>query len=318
MPHYLRGYCERADGDVPAGTPLRFVASTEGVGRDGYIIDSTAWQLDAYRANPAVLWSHDYTGQRPPIGRAEQVWVEDGRLMADIRFDQDDEFAKQIEGKYRSGVLNAVSVGWDTQEVQPADAPNVRGRITRAELLDISAVSIPGDPSALMERQRRALAGMGQALLDLVGEPEREDSARSEWRQAATGMVALFAGADPRPEEERRAEYRRLCRGYERADRTPPEYLEAAHCAALTGDELRGLFLEGEPEIAPEAFTRAGAVLSARNLSDLEQAVSLVQSVIQRARKESDGAAADDDTQEERAVDDVVSRLHAVMMGDSR
>lgn len=320
MPHYLRGYCERAaDGD--AGTAIRFVASTEGIGRDGYIIDSGAWQIDAYRANPAVLWSHDYTGQRPPIGRASDIWVEDGKLMADIVFDQQDEFARQIEGKYRRGVLNAVSVGWDTQEVAPSDNPGVRGRITRAELLDISAVSIPGDPNALMERQRRALAGVGQALLDLV-EPDvteaataPEVSARATWEETAAAMVALYTTGAQGPDDERLAAYRRLSRDYARLGRTAPEWLEGEHVAALAAGELRGVFLEGEAEMVPEHFeARAGKVLSRANLQDLQDAVDTIQRVIDRARS-SDDAPADDN---ERAADDVLVRLHQMMTGVSQ
>lgn len=57
-----------------------------------------------------------------------------------MTFDPDDEFARAIERKCRNGFLNTVSVGWDS-----------RGDTN--ELLDISAVPVPGDPDALMERQ---------------------------------------------------------------------------------------------------------------------------------------------------------------------
>jgi hypothetical protein len=34
-----------------------------------------------------------------------------------------DEFARQVERKYRNGFINAVSVGWDTLEMAPSDNP---------------------------------------------------------------------------------------------------------------------------------------------------------------------------------------------------
>jgi len=141
---------------APTG-PLRFIASTPGVKRDGAAIDQTMWSLEHYRANPIVLWVHDYWGEHLPIGRAT-VLVEGEKLIADVEFDQNDDFAKQVESKYRRGYLHAVSVGWDNFEVD--------GR-TMHELLDISAVPVPGDPDALIQRQVRGMRNLQDAI-DLV------------------------------------------------------------------------------------------------------------------------------------------------------
>lgn len=150
---YVRAYREEPDpqAEPPAeGAPLRFVASTENVARDGLTIKADAWQLDNYRKNPVVLWAHDYT--QPPIARSD-VALEDGRLIASVTFDQGDEFAKAIERKYRAGFLHSVSVGWDTQE-------NEGSTVIRAELLDISAVPVPGDPDALIQRMGVMQSGL--------------------------------------------------------------------------------------------------------------------------------------------------------------
>jgi hypothetical protein len=50
------------------------VASTESEDRVGDVILASGWELDAYLANPVILWAHDYS--RPAIGKAEKVWVE--------------------------------------------------------------------------------------------------------------------------------------------------------------------------------------------------------------------------------------------------
>lgn len=147
MTQYLRAFCERSADDVGDGAgPLRFTASTEGVKRDGKNLRAEEWDLDNYRRNPVVLWVHDYMGRNLPIGRAD-VRVDGGRLVADVIFDSEDEFARQVEGKYRRGFLNAVSVGWGDEG-------------ERNELLDISAVPVPADPDALIERERRALTDL--------------------------------------------------------------------------------------------------------------------------------------------------------------
>lgn len=175
-PRYLRAY--RADGGQSTDTgPMRFVASTENVARDGLAIAADGWQLANYRKNPIVLWAHDYFGNRPPIGRAD-VKVDGKELLADITFDAGDPFAADIERKYRQGFLSAVSVGWDTIELdgkkpEPGDLANIffggaaGHTVTKAELLDISAVPVPGDPDALKERAVRGLVDIS-GLTDLL------------------------------------------------------------------------------------------------------------------------------------------------------
>ena len=144
---FVRGF----RGEDEEGGRITFVASTPGVKRDGMDLDPAAWYLDNYQRNPVVLWSHGYLSDRLPIGRAE-VWVEERGLVAAVTFDQEDGFAREVESKYRRGFLNAVSVGWTLR--------NDREQEEQYELLDISAVPVPGDPDALMERQRVGLRGV--------------------------------------------------------------------------------------------------------------------------------------------------------------
>lgn len=160
---FLRALAEGIEEETEG--PIRFVASTEDMARDGLIIEAQGWQLEDYRLNPVVLWAHDYWGERLPLGRAE-VEIVEGRLIAEVVFDQADDFARQVEGKYRRGFLNAVSVGWNTLE-------RSEERVTKAELLDISAVPVPADPNALMERQRVGLRSLRRDLATVLGEIER-------------------------------------------------------------------------------------------------------------------------------------------------
>jgi HK97 family phage prohead protease len=160
----LYAFCERRGtraADKP-GSPIRFIASTEDVARDGLIIESTAWDLAAYKRNPVILWGHDLMGSRPPIGKAVDIAVRERRLIADIVFDQDDPFARDVERKYRTGFLNAVSVSWDTRKIAPGTPP----RVTKAELLEISAVPVPSDAGALVAG--RGLRQRSQATYDPV------------------------------------------------------------------------------------------------------------------------------------------------------
>jgi hypothetical protein len=273
---------QRSVADAAPGTPIRFIVATNQVGRDGLIIETGAWLLDNYRKNPVVLWGHDYTGRRLPIGRAV-VMIEGTDLMADVTFDIEDEFALQIDRKYRRGFLNTTSVGWETLEMRPSQTGQPM-RVTKAELLDISAVPVPGDPRALIQRAKQA------ALADLA-DPDTDtppDDPNEAWEQDAAQMVRLFL-PNALSERERRIQYNRLSKSYRKAGKEAPEFLTKGDLAPFGPDEVRGLFFEGEGDLFPDLFdtlnTRAGAVLSARNMNDLEEIVRLAQGMLERAKK---------------------------------
>lgn len=308
---YIRGLITRADMPTDAGTPIRFVASTQGVARDGLEIPVAAWNLDNFRRNPVVLWAHDYSGARPPIGKAD-VFVDGDQLMADVTFDQADEFARSIEAKYRGGFLHSVSVGWDTQAMEPSDTTNSRGRVTRADLLDISAVPVPGDPNALIARQARALAAIAEAVDNSTTEPQPEAAG---WSRTAADMVALYRDTAHGRGYDFAERYRRLARDYDRAGRVAPEFLEPTAIEVLGVEGIRALFVEGEPEMYPDAFeARAGAVLSRENLADLADAIAAIQRVMERGNKKKPDedtfrAAEVVETEAVATADDTLARI---------
>lgn len=155
MPHtsaqFLRAFREGDAGDGP----LVFTASTAGVKRDGLDLRASGWRIDSFQRNPVILWAHDRRAL--PIGRGSAS-VENDRLRIAVEFDQDDEFARQIEGKFRRGFLNGVSVGWRFVDAEGGDLE--WWRMTKEELRDeafyelteLSAVPVPSDPDALAER----------------------------------------------------------------------------------------------------------------------------------------------------------------------
>lgn len=227
--------------DAEPGTPITFIASTEGEKRDGKDLSVDNWSLENYRKNPVFLWSHDYWGSRLPIGRAEAYVDQAARLLkTDVVFDQDDEFARQVENKYRKGFLHTVSVGWDEVEID--------GKL-RYDLLDISGVTVPGDPDAVMERQYRALKEIFETDEGAGSEPTPEElSDEKHWERAAAEMAGLFSPECELEDSERTSEYHRICKEYRKLEKTPPELLSMGAVTALGAEELRGLFLEGEDQ----------------------------------------------------------------------
>lgn len=337
MTRYLRAFAERAADMATAepGTPIRFIASTENVARDGLVIEAAGWDLENFQRNPVFLWAHDMMGARPPIGKVDAS-VKGKRLMADVTFDQGDEFARAIESKYRNGFLNAVSVSWDTREYAPPKAQGAAPRVTKAELLEISGVPVPSDPGALAQRQARALRDLASELEQLAPADPSDDppapdtrplagshipvtktmiedaapgATEDAWEDAAAAMCRLYLPGMRMTERERRREYHRLAKQYRLASRECPEWIALDDLASFTARELRGLFLEGEPDLFPELFRstagqRAGAVLSKRNRDDIEQAIGLLTGVLRRAEKEAEQAASEADEDAERGMDD--------------
>jgi len=112
------------------------------------------------------------------------------------------------------------------------------------------------------------------------------------WRGVAAAMARLFQAGTEIPEADRRGVYNHLTRHYQQFDKTAPEFRSGAELALLGPEEIRGLFLEGEAiaynrPMSTDMLARAGAMLSARNKGDLEQAVTLIQAVLERATKET-------------------------------
>ncbi len=137
-----------------AGGALTFVASTGAVDRHGDTVAPEGWRLDVYRDNPVVLWAHDY--RRPAIGRTQSVWRDGGALLARLEF-APTEFAREVEGLYRQGYQQGVSVGFRPlrfEERRDARTGAFLGiRFLEQELLEISAVPVPANRGALMARR---------------------------------------------------------------------------------------------------------------------------------------------------------------------
>lgn len=151
------------------------VASTGDVDRDGEVIDPKGWDVTNYKNNPVILFGHAWN--ELPIGIAENVTFDDKGLYITGRFASDEANPKagHVRRLYEEGILRSVSVGFIPRERNG----NV---ITKSELLELSFVPIPANPSA---RARALEKGLDVDLLDT---PHEE--------------VTPQAPAEPAPEQE--------------------------------------------------------------------------------------------------------------------
>ena len=148
---------------------LSFIASTATPDRYGDIIEQSGWELSSYRKNPVILFNHN--PQEMPIGKGF-VEVVDNALMIDVEFDMEDERAARIARKAERGFLNAVSVGFNPIESVPrAELPDghyAKGLsgtyFPKAELLEVSIVTIPANSEAVAAKDYYALINKQQAI----------------------------------------------------------------------------------------------------------------------------------------------------------
>ena len=130
---------------------VEVVIATGDIARDGHILVPGGVDLTNYLRNPVVLWQHS---PDDPVGNAENVRVEGDKIVARVRFAPTgiSEVADRTRGLVKSGVIQAVSVGFEPLDGLPLDPAKPRGgqRFTKWDLLEFSFVSVPADTGAIV------------------------------------------------------------------------------------------------------------------------------------------------------------------------
>ena len=183
---------------------ISYVVSDETPDRMGDIIRVKGWNLKQYAKNPVILWAHDGSSV-PPIGRASNVrrrYAPEARLTADVEFAPREayEFADTIYQLANRGFIRATSVGFlplETEEVDEKARQKLGlGRYgqlyTKTELMEVSVVAVPANPSALEVGAK-----------ELVHEGVIEKT-----------MLAKFLQAYPKDEETALKNIRAVCRSF--------------------------------------------------------------------------------------------------------
>lgn len=118
------------------------VASTEATDRHGEVVSQSGWDLKNFKQNPILLYMHDHT---KPLGKATRIWIEKvsgkPKLMFKGMISTATDYGKAAKQLMDEGILNSFSVGFRIQEMDGQT-------ITKAELHEISLVSVPANPEA--------------------------------------------------------------------------------------------------------------------------------------------------------------------------
>lgn len=125
------------------GATFKVIATNETRDRDGEIIKVTGWNFDNYMKNPVILSNHNYKIENI-VGRATRIYVENGNVIIEGVF-AETPAGVLAQSLYDGGFLKTVSVGFIPKERDKADYRT----ITQAELLEVSFVPVPSNPTAL-------------------------------------------------------------------------------------------------------------------------------------------------------------------------
>lgn len=137
---------------------MDFVLSDESLNEYGYRILTSGIDVADFERNPVMLYAHgtDPESRFIPIGRWENIRVENRRLLATAVFDNEDEFAQKIKSKIEQGILNACSIGFDILETSSDEDLIVLGQtrptVVRSRIFEASVVPLPGNKNALKLR----------------------------------------------------------------------------------------------------------------------------------------------------------------------
>jgi HK97 family phage prohead protease len=174
--------------DRQSGT-ITVEINNDDIDRHGTVVMPSGARTHNFEQNPVVMWQHGHgVAGSVPIGRAESIRTEDNALFAQVRFDENDSFAREIRRKVEEGFVNAASIGFrpSNQRSDTIDGEQVTV-VDEWELVEFSMVSVPSNPSALVE-SRNYINTIAQRVADTVTEKiqrrkiyenqeEQEDSA---------------------------------------------------------------------------------------------------------------------------------------------
>ena len=158
---------------------VRFKISSEVVDRDGDILIAKGCDFTNFAKNPQFLNFHNY--HEFPLGIPKNWGIEGKSVYCDVYFPTIDELSSERENAsekaklvdftyhcYKTGMLNAVSVGFIAKDVEPIKETG-GFKILEWELLEFSAVAVPANQDAIAQ----AVKSFGEGGKDIVDPIER-------------------------------------------------------------------------------------------------------------------------------------------------
>lgn len=174
--------------------PKTFLLHDESVNTYGFRMLTSGAHLEEFRRNPVLLLNHD--SYSLPIGRWENIRVEDGKILADAVFDAEhDPRAAEVAGKVERGMLRMASIGaWPPEEVSDDASLKMPGQtgptVLRWTVREASICTIGSNHNALVLYDRSGervdlsdearLIALMDHLTDSEPEPEPDNNPNTQ------------------------------------------------------------------------------------------------------------------------------------------
>jgi len=135
----------------------RMILSDESINSYGFWVKTEGISLERFLKNPIMLYNHHRTGcgktdEILPIGRWENLEINNGVLTGEPVFDENDEFAMKIKSKVENGFLTGCSIGITVTSWSEKNEDLKQGQIyptaMTCELMEVSIVDIPANPNS--------------------------------------------------------------------------------------------------------------------------------------------------------------------------
>ena len=176
------------------------MVSTEGVDRDGDILEAMGAEIDNYLKNPVVLFGHQYFTPDAVVARALEVTKIPGRGVKKVI-----QFVKRgisrsadlVHDLFANGYLQAFSVGFIPIEQEPRKDANgdelTRGVLYKKwELLESSVVIVPSNQDALAIRAFAKSKGYEPEAVNTLFEQKRGRVLNAKNEQNIRDAIALL------------------------------------------------------------------------------------------------------------------------------
>ncbi|MDX9703922.1 MAG: hypothetical protein RBU23_12900 [Candidatus Auribacterota bacterium] len=136
-----------------------FVISDESLNSYGFRVLTDGIDTSLFEKNPIALWVHsrpsgwDKNREPLPIGKWTNLRRDGKKLIADLEFDEDDEFAVSLMKKVEKGIINMVSAGLRAITTSDDSSLLVKGQtrptVVQCLLMEASLVDIGSNRNAL-------------------------------------------------------------------------------------------------------------------------------------------------------------------------
>lgn len=222
---------------------ITHVINTKALDRYDTVVLPKGCAAEQYLKNPVVLWLHntDKSVVQVPIGKCVELSIGEDEIVTTTEFNPNDPLAVKVFQAYRDGFMRAWSIGFmpkSFEEITPVNYAQIKEKynlpnlnitqeefekkafwgiwvISEWELLEYSAVPVPGNPEALsdedVEKFSRELVTRGIIeeaearrinFRDLLKKKETEKPAESQpVQEAQTGATAEGSAIEAKPAE---------------------------------------------------------------------------------------------------------------------